>query len=276
MSEVQQPSKNRSRAFTSATSAIAFAPPISWVQVRGAGSLTLVDEAGATVTYPDCLAGDIITGPFSAFTSTTCARIRLGDGPPPPASPATSAFSELYADATSAQGLIWLPPSAFYLATGAPLAVFASGASAVPGFSLTDSKVACVRWNNNATSNAILTSFVVPPDADITVDMMQHIRGSKTGATLGDASTFDVALFNHVDGALHDADSDFGGTSSAMTGNATAKTLQNVTRTLAAANLAAFPASVTMTLKPTDGTLGTDDLCFEGTYILYTKKLLTN
>ena len=83
-------------------------------------------------------------------------------------------------------------------------------------------------------------------------------------------------MFNQVDAALYDADSDYGGASSAILPAATAKTIQNVTRTLALANLAAFPASATITIKPTAGTLDTDDLIFIGAYILYKKKILTS
>lgn len=175
---------------------------------------------------------------------------------------------------TSDQGAIDLAPSNFYLLTGAPLAIFADGASAVPGSAVVDSKAFAVRWNNNATLNGIVTSFRMPPDADIAANMVLTIYASKTGATLADAVTFDVGAFNQVVGALHDADSDFGGTSSAMTGDAAAKTIQAVTRTLALANLAASPASVTLTIKPTNGTLGTDDLVFHGARIAYTKKLV--
>jgi hypothetical protein len=175
---------------------------------------------------------------------------------------------------TSDTGAIDLAPSDFYLLTGAPLAVFASGASAVPGSAVVDSKAFGVRWNNNATLDAIVTSFRMPPDADITANMTLTIYASKVGATVGDAVTFVVGAYNQVVGALHDADANFGGTSSAMTGDAATKTIQAVTLTLALANLAASPASVTLSIKPTDGTLGTDDLVFHGARLSYTKKLV--
>jgi hypothetical protein len=176
---------------------------------------------------------------------------------------------------TSSQAHIDLDPQDFILLTGAPLAIFADGASAVPGTAVVDSKASAIRWNNNATLDAIMTSFRVPADMDITANATLTIFASKVGATLADAVTFDVGAFNQVVGALHDADADFGGTSSAMTGNAATKTIQSVTRTLALANLAASPASVTLTIKPTNGTLGTDDLVFLGARVTYTSKLLT-
>jgi len=187
-----------------------------------------------------------------------------------------AALAELYQNAKSVQGFIDLRPTSFTLLTGAPLAAFSNGASAVPGLSIDDSKSQSIRWNNNATLDGILTSFGMPPDADITANATVTIYASKTGATVGDAVTFAVGAYNQVVGALHDADTNFGGTSGAMTGNATAKTVQAVTRTLALADLAASPANVTITIKPTDGTLGTDDLCLQRVRITYKKKILTS
>lgn len=186
-----------------------------------------------------------------------------------------NSFLEFYTNAASTQGVIELPVSAFRLATGAPLAVFADGASAVPGTEYTASEAETIRWNNHATPNAVLTSRQMPPDLDITANATLVIHASKIGATGGDLPTFLVTAFNQVVGALHDADANFGGTSGAMT-NAATKTIQSVSLTLALANLAAFPARTTLTIKPTDGTLGTDDLVFHGAHILYTKKLLTS
>lgn len=186
------------------------------------------------------------------------------------------ALQEIYQDLKSAQGHIDLMPQDFILLTGAPLAIFANGASAVPGTAIVDSKASAIRWNNNATLDGVLTSFLMPPDADITANMTLTIRASKTGATLADAVTFDVGAYNQVVGALHDADSNYGGTTGAMTGDATAKTIQAVTLTLALANLAASPASVTLSIKPTDSTLGTDDLVLLSVRITYQKKLLTS
>lgn len=278
MSKPKAPYSNRGPIeSTSIPSPLPFSPPIVWIQIvtAGGGGLAVKTEDGAAQTYTGLLAGDVLPGPFAEITSTTCAKIRYGDGAPP-TSAIPSALAELYTDARTAQGLIDLPPSAFYLLTGAPLAIFANGASAVPGSALVDSKAFGIRWNNNATLNGISTSFAVPPDLDTTAPATLTIYASKTGATVGDAVTFDVGAFNQAVGAAHDADTDFGGTTGAMTGNATAKTIQAVTRTLAAADLAASPAHVTLTIKPTDGTLGTDDLVVHHVRIAYQRKLLTS
>lgn len=174
----------------------------------------------------------------------------------------------------SSLGHIDLSPANFVLLTGAPLAAFANGASAVPGTAIVDSKLFAIRWNNNATLDGVLASFRMPEDCDIAANMIARVYASKTGATLADAPTFAIGAYNQVVGALHDADANFGGTTGAMTGDAAAKTEQAVSVTLALANLAASPAGVTLTVKPTDGTLGTDDLVMHGVRIYYTKKLV--
>lgn len=187
-----------------------------------------------------------------------------------------AALAEIYQHLKSVQGHIDLDPSDFYLLTGAPLAIFANGASAVPGSALVNSEAFGIRWNNNATTDGIVTSFRIPPDADILANATLTIYCSKIGATLADEVTFDVAAFNQVVGALHDADADFGGTTTAIDPIAASKTIQAVTLTLALANLAASPASVTMSIKPTDSLLATDDLVFHGARITYKRKLLTS
>jgi hypothetical protein len=277
MSHARPTFKNRSLVYTSATSATTFDPPIGWVQVVALGDVVMVAENGAAVTYPAVPAGDVLHGPFNGFTSTTSSGLRLGDGPPPEPS-SVLALGELYTNARSAQGIIALPASSFYLLTGAPLAIFANGASTVPGSSFDGSKSFGIRWNNDAAPAAITSGFLIPPDMDITANATLHIRAAKTGATnnAGNTPTFAVGLFNQVDGALYDAGTDYGGTSSAMLPAATAKTIQNVTLTLALADLAAHPASVTITIKPTAATLDTDDLILVDAYVVYRKKLLAS
>lgn len=159
----------------------------------------------------------------------------------------------------------------FWLSTGAPLAAFADGASATPGLARDNSKAVGIRWNNHATPSAVYTQVTMPGDRQPGTAMTLNIVASKSGATLADAVTFTVSAFNQVVGALQDADADFGGASGAMTGNATAKTVQRVTRTLASADLADAPNCVSLGFKPTDGTLGTDDVTVHAVFIEYTR-----
>lgn len=158
------------------------------------------------------------------------------------------------------------------LAAGTPMAAFADNAASAPGVTLVDSKAMGIRWNNAASQVAVWTRFLLPNDIDTNFDAVLELYASKTGATVGDATTFTVAAFNNALGALHDADTDFGGATSAMTGNATAKTVQKVTRTLALADLGVAGEPVSLSFKPTDGTLGTDDVVLEGMRLKYRRK----
>ena len=169
------------------------------------------------------------------------------------------------------KGFINIPIGSFQEQDGTALADFSDGASAVPGYSAGDEGWG-IRWNNHANPDPITANFVIPPDFDENVACTLHFLAAKTGATLADAVTWTVEAFNNVDGALYDADADYGGASSAMTGDATAKTVQEETLTLAAANLAAAPGTVTITVQPTDGTLGTDDVILFAVWVEYTKK----
>jgi hypothetical protein len=163
----------------------------------------------------------------------------------------------------------------FHLAAGTPLAAFANGASATPGLALDDSEAAGVRWNDNGTLSAIWGSIDLPADRKPDSDVIVHVKASKTGATLADAVTFVVGAFFQPVGGLRDADATAGGTSSAMTGNATSKTVQKVTRTIAAADIpnpsTADPcATMSMSLVPT--ALTADDVTIHSVSLEYTRQ----
>jgi hypothetical protein len=184
-----------------------------------------------------------------------------------------AALQEVYQDLLTAKGIINIPTPAFS-AAGVALAAFADGASDVPGYCVT-AKGLGVRWNNHAAPLAVGAKVMVPPDADITANMTLHVLAAKVGATLGDAVKFTVAAYNNVVDAAFDVDASFGGDSSAMTGDDTTKHVQHVTLALALADLAAYPAAMELTIKPKDGTLGTDDVIMLAAWIEYQKKLLT-
>lgn len=305
MSKPQNPFPNRNRQFTSITAATAFNPPIQCIQIVGAGSTVMKDEEGTTVTYTtDATTPSIsVNGPFSAFTSTSATRVLLSDEQPisiPLPNTAAAAgvsvldtadyytsdtvegvLAEIGQSLESAVGVIPLPPPSTWslLADGAPMAVWANGATTVPGTYCDGAKVGgAARWNNDAAPAAIVTSFEIPPDMDITVNAVAHFCVAKTGATnnAGNTTTITSIAANQVVGALYDADTNFGGASSALLPAATAKTIQDLTLTLALADLAAYPASVTLSAKPTAGTLDTDDLVFVSARIVYQKKLQTS
>lgn len=158
-------------------------------------------------------------------------------------------------------------------ATGALLAVFANATGTTPGTQLTNSKAVAVRWNNDAAPGAIAVSVPKPEDIDEAADVVFVAHVSKTGATVGDATKLTVGAFENVVGALHDADVDFGGDTSAIAAPAaTAKTVQEVTLTLLATNISSAKGAISFTIKPKAGTLGTDDLVLHDAYLKIVRK----
>lgn len=164
------------------------------------------------------------------------------------------------------------------LAAGVALAAFADASSPTPGLAVDGSETFGVRWNNHATPSAIFTGTAVPQDRQPGTPMVVRILAHKTGATVGDAVTFTIGAFFQPLGALYDADSTAGGASSAMVGDATSKTVQECTLTIAAPDIpdatSAAPANLTLTYKPTDGKLGTDDVTALRLELEYTRILL--
>lgn len=184
-----------------------------------------------------------------------------------------TALAEIYQHLKSAKGIIQIPMPTITSA-GVALAAFSNADDPLPGFCVTAEGLG-IRWNDHGTPTAVGTKVMVPPDADVTADMVLHILAAKTGATGADATKFTIGAFNNEVDALYDADDTFGGDTGAMTGDATAKTVQEVTLTLALANLTAYPAAIELTIKPKDGTLETDDVIMLAAWIEYKKKLLT-
>ena len=239
---------------------------------------TLVNSARDDITAIRAAGGKLVSGAdplIAAVAAMALARGARGDSDGAEMLMAMGAAEALYADARSALGQIVMPATSFILATGAPLAVFVDGSRAESG-SWADGKAAGVRWNNNGSTNAIQRTFSVPPDFDNSVDAAVVFRGFKTGATAGDAVTFTAEVYNQEDGALYDADTNYGGVSGAMTGDAERKMIQSVSLALTAANLAAYPSNVTINVKPTAATLTTDDVVLLDVRVVYQLKLRTS
>jgi len=185
---------------------------------------------------------------------------------------AEAALQEIYQSLLTAKGIIPIPMPVITNA-GVALAAFSNADDPLPGFCVTAEGLG-IRWNNHGTPTPVGIKVMIPPDMDVTADAVLHILAAKTGATVGDATKFTVEAFNNVVAALYDVDADFGGDTDAMTGDATAKTVQHVTLTLALADLAAYPAALELTIQPKDGTLGTDDVIMLAAWIEYQRKLL--
>jgi hypothetical protein len=169
---------------------------------------------------------------------------------------------------TNKAGIIEIPLGSITDADGDQVK-FANGST--DGLTIADSKAVCYRINNDATPPKNLASFNIPTDANVAENMTLKFMVSKSGATVGDATTITVEAFNQVNGALHDADTNYGGATGALVGDATAKTISVLSRTLAHADLPAVGSKVSLTFKPTDGLLGTDDLLIHRVWVEYTK-----
>ena len=249
------------------------------------GSLWLFDSSSAAgasdyVRVPDAGTGRWLRliptlAELAAVTAATGGNLLGYDdsGSKTTAATVADALDELYVDATSTKGRIDIPITSFIDVAATQLTTFVDGASDQPGLELTGSEALNIRWNNHAAPLAVTSSFQVPEGADVTADMTLEIVCAKTGATIGDATTFTITAFNQVVGALYDADADYGGATSAVTGDAATKTVQEVSLTLALANLPAVGSNVTLTIKPTGGTLGTDDMHMIAVRVAYTKML---
>lgn len=170
----------------------------------------------------------------------------------------------------SIKGIVELPLTSFGDADGDVVKFANAGAD---GLTIADSKAVCLRFNNAGAPPKMIGGFTVPLDCDITAPINLKFLVSKTGATnnAGNTTTITVEAFNQVDGALHDVDVDYGGTTDAVVPGAAAKTLDVLTLVLAALNLPAVGSHVSLTIKPTDGTLDTDDFCIHRIYAEYTK-----
>jgi len=171
-------------------------------------------------------------------------------------------------------GVLQLPLMSFLdegAGTTAALAIFADGASNVPGFTNLSSEGLGIRWNNSATPNPIITSVVKPNDLDSANDVVLHILAVRSATDASDLVTFDVTAFDNVAGAAAAADADLGGTSTAMSDDVL---IQELTVTLAAADISATQGAIGLTIQPTDGTLATIDVTILGAWIEYTNGLV--
>lgn len=220
--------------------------------------------------------GDIIEVAFWNVKATTAATVSIADsGGFTSETTVEAALQEIYQHIISTQAFLNIPLGAATEEDGTALADFSDGASVTPGWGAA-SEIFGIRWNNHANPDPIAVNVPIPPDLDASADVILHFLAAKTGATVGDAVKWTVTAFNNADGELYDTDDDFGGDSSAMTGDATAKTCQDETLTLAAADVAASPCVLHLTIQPKDGTLGTDDVILIAVWMEYTRKPLTS
>ncbi len=185
-------------------------------------------------------------------------------------------LGELLTNATTAHAVVNIPLTSFLAADAAVLAKFSSASSPTFGFNLADSEAMNLRWNNDANPGSALCQLTIPPDLDDTANAQLEFLCSKSGATVGDATTLTIAAQFLVDGDLHDGDTPVSIVTDALVGNATAKTTKRLTGTILASDLQPGVSTMTFTVTPTAGLLGTDDLMIHSARLRYTRKVLTS
>jgi hypothetical protein len=187
-----------------------------------------------------------------------------------------AAIAEIYQELKSTLGEIDIPAdSSWTKADGTALAQYSAANDGSCGTYGDGTKVVGIRWNNTVgATDTIARSFKVPTDMDLTVAPVVKVLCAKVGATLADATTFVVGAYAQTPAALYDAGANLGATTTAVTGDAISKTLQQPTATLTV-----FPGAtsrITMTLNPTAAKLGTDDMIVCGVIVSYKRKPRTS
>lgn len=265
----------------------------AWDSKTGGGDDVAQDDAGKVVFAVDdqtvALTSNTDTRPISGLvTEVRDGQVYVWMGPHVAAllMVAADQVSELdtaqvdiaaiQADLLSANAILPIPLTSFVDADGDPLAKFVSAGSPTFGFALADGEAMCLRWNNDANPGTALCQIAMPPDLDDTANAELEFLCSKSGATVGDATKLTVTAFILAAGDLHDADADAGGDTGALVGNAVAKTTAVLSRTIAAADIPANARTMTFTVTPKAGTLGTDDLMIHDVRLRYQRKLRTS
>lgn len=262
------------------TDACSEATPMFSVVYMGDDHTVFDNSNGSTLQPAGRFWGMEPDGKVRVFVGTsfdalaTAALVSISDtGTFTAATDVEAALAELYQNLRTTNASVGIPLASFVDADGDPLAKFVSAGSPTFGFNLADSEALNIRWNNDATPGTALCQLAIPSDLDDTADATLEFLCSKSGATVGDATTLLVSAFIISTGDLHDADANCGGTTDALVGNATAKTTKTLTLTLTAANIPASPSSMTFTVTPTAGVLGTDDLMLHSVRLRYKRKV---
>jgi hypothetical protein len=248
----------------------------STANAKGASLVGIEDSANyyAATTVEAALA-EVVTDLAATTATNGASRIGVQDsGNFTTNTTVETCLAEVYQHVKSTQKQISIPLATFVDADGDPIVKFNNGVA--DGFTIVDSKACVYRVNNSANPPVIMTTVQMPQDLDDTADMVIHALISKSSNTIGDACTLTIAAYFQTPAALHDADANCGGTSSAIVGNAAAKTVTEVTLTIAAGDIPAAPSSMTMIMNITDGTLGTDDAFIHAVWIEYKGKALTS
>jgi len=189
-----------------------------------------------------------------------------------------AAFAEIYQNARSAQASMSVPLTGFLDPDGDPLAKFVADNVGTVGYNLADTEALNLRWNNYPGNPGVvaITQIALPLDLDDAADAQIEFLCSKSGATAGDATVLTVSAYIVSAGDLHDADTIVTGDTTALVGNATAKTTAMISFTLTAANIPAAAHSMTLKIMPKSGLIETDDFMVHSIRLRYKRKIQTS
>lgn len=190
-------------------------------------------------------------------------------GPHQLAEDVSAAVDALEVDALSAQKMVHVPLGNFFVySTGAAIIPFNDGVA--DGI---DPTAESIGYKFNVASTAkIAASVPLPNDLDDAAAVVVHVLGFRVGASDVTAA-LTVGAFFRVPGAAFSADADAGGDTDAFAAATTV--VSEVTRSIAAGDVPAAPASLLLTLVPT-AALDADDLVVTEVWLEYTGKLLTS
>ena len=176
-----------------------------------------------------------------------------------------TALAELAQHNKSAQKCVPIPLACLALEDGTPLAKFANGDSATPGFSQESNKEVVLRWNNHGTPTKVAVfGLSLPPDLDPAAAVAVHWRAKMSGAN-------DTPVLEH-ECYLGAGDTDCAGTDDEIDG---AATLTEYTSSIAHGDVGGSPEELTLIFGPKAGEIGTDDLLIYSVWLEYKGQTLT-
>jgi hypothetical protein len=210
--------------------------------------------------------GDVVEIMPFPVTATTAATVSITDtGEVITATTVDAAILELFTHNFSAQKCIPIPLAAFTLEDGTPLAKFADGDSATPGFNQVSGKEVVLRWNNHATPTKVAAfGITLPPDLDPAAAIAIHWRAKMSGSTDSPALEHECYL-----GA---GDTDCAGTDDEIDG---AATLTEYTASIAHGDVGGSPEELTLIFGPKASEIGTDDLLVYSVWLEYKGRTFT-
>ena len=225
---------------------------------------------GCSVEPGTVVDGAIIEVAVWSVKSTTAATVSIADaGSFTSTATVEAALQEIYQDLLSAQRFLGIPLNAFREASA-----FDVGAVAANGGVLASDTTPILEAINGGTDGCqriawaatnvdqIVTSIPLPPDLDVTADLVLHTRIASAGTTNAVGFTVET-FFNEGDTKVSDTSET----------NQTATYAEKIT-TIAAADVPAGAQTITIGLTPVAH--GTDAMYLTAVWLEYTRAILTS